>query len=118
MTESTIVQGEKVDYTDADGRRRGARVDYVWERGDGTPNPLVNLSFMRDGEDRRTVATSVPHRSEVEGASGYYWERQEPARHYVEVRGEPGDVVSFLNLTNGYTQSFRLAHPPPEFKRM
>lgn len=110
-----IEVGEKVVFVASNGTGRKATVAYVWGPGvDG--NPLLNVAY--DGEGGvPIVATSVPHRSQCPGASGYYWERREPGRHHVDVRGEPGDVLSVRNLATGYTQSLRLANPPPEFRR-
>ena len=106
---NVIKQGEKVNYTDADGYQHGARVDYVWERSDGNPNPLVNLSFVHDGDDGRTVATSVPYRDEVRGASGYYWERRAPKTHYVEIDADPGDFLQVTNTKTDYVTTYRVS---------
>ena len=114
---NVIQQGEMVAYTDADGRRLPARVDYVWERSDGTLDPLVNLSFVHDGDERRTVATSVPHHREVAGASGYYWERRTGHTHRLSFRGEPGDRIELTNLADGYITTYRVQEPPPGYRK-
>ena len=108
MTDQLIKQGAKVNYTDADGYQHGARVDYVWERTDGNPNPLVNLSFVDDGDERRTVATSVPYKDEVPGASGYFWERRAAKTHRIEIDADPGDHLQVTNIKTGYVAIYRV----------
>lgn len=101
-----IETGAKVLFTDAAGREHAAAVAYVWGP---TGHPLVNLSYTKDGEP--TVATSVPHKAAVSGASGYFYEVPEPKRIKVNIAADPGDLVEFTNLKNDHVQMFRVADP-------
>ena len=110
MTGRTLQQGTKVNYTDANGAKHEARVDYVWERSDNK-EPLVNLSFVRSGEDRRTVATSVPYEDAVKGASGYFWLWPDPKTHRVTVHADPGDFVEVENTAIDHVSTYRVPDP-------
>ena len=59
--------GDIVTFVAADGTiHPAARVEHVWERADRVP-PLLNLDAGVGSP------TSVPHKSAVVGASGFYW---------------------------------------------
>ena len=61
--EVDIYPGSQVVFYDREGERKRRQVTYVWHREDGVI-PLVNLGDKD---------TSVPHLSQVQGASGYYY---------------------------------------------
>ena len=65
-----VETGWNVAFTDKTGGSEVAVITRVWERqgGDDRP-PLVNLTVMRSAEEY----TSVPHRADVVGASGFYY---------------------------------------------
>ena len=62
---------DKVVYTTIDGSTVVATVDYIWKRTsiDSRP-PLVNLHEDKSGEKH----TSVPHKSDVVGASSCFYQ--------------------------------------------
>ena len=59
-----VRQGVEVVFADAAGRLSWAMVEHVWPSATVGIPPLLNLS---------NGTTSVPHYSQVEGASGFYW---------------------------------------------
>ena len=116
MTEritTSLGTGSKILFTDDQGRERAAVVAYVWAPGDD-PHPLINLSYTKDGEP--TVATSVPHKSKVPGASGRFYERPAGRTVYVTIDSEPGARLVVHNKRNNITASYPVPGPPPEHK--
>ena len=74
--------GKCVKFVGPDGSEYSATVAHVWETRQAW-KPLLNLAVNPAVEDGRpflysrarpNVYTSVPHRSQVVGATGYYWE--------------------------------------------
>ena len=57
--------GDFVTFVSADGVYPSAKVLHVWERRDDSP-PLLNL-------DAPGSPTSVPHQSDVVGATSFFW---------------------------------------------
>ena len=108
MSDRVYKQGGKVIYTNANGAEHEARIDYIWATSD---KPLINVSYA-DGDDR-VVATSVPHRDAVPGASGYYYDLPEPKTIYIQIDADPGDYLVFQNRRNNYTTKIRVPEPPP-----
>ena len=54
------------------GARQHAIVTHVWgDMGGGTLPPGCNLAYLDDGA--AVQHSSVPHKSQVSGASGFYW---------------------------------------------
>lgn len=65
-----------VIFINEDGHRRHAIVTTVWpQMGGGTLPPGCNIAYFdeADGGPEPVQHSSVPHRSHVEGASGFYW---------------------------------------------
>ena len=73
--------GQLVVFVAPDGTEHEATVAYVWgasESGFDMLNVAVNAAVDRGDpnvwtRERPKVHTSVPHRSQVVGAKGYYW---------------------------------------------
>ena len=67
MTQNVKVD-QNVCFTPSEGDPIVAIVNHVWDRHDSVP-PLINLKERQTGKEH----TSVPHVSDVTGATGYFY---------------------------------------------
>ena len=62
---------QNVVFTTVDGEKVVAIVEHIWQRPDSnTSPPLINLRERQTATSR----SSVPHVSDVPGATGYFYE--------------------------------------------